>query len=87
MSGTTRLMIFLIHLLVPLVMVPIFVPAGLGLLFDQLGWLPGSVVTVPCALLIVVLAAVLYWETLGPLGRLLQRREQAILQVVTQEVE
>jgi hypothetical protein len=40
-----------------------------------------------CALVWAGLAALLYWQTLPPLGRLLQRREQAILQVVTQEVE
>ena len=36
------------------------------------------------------LAAVLglvYWQTLGPLGRLLQRRETRILGTVTVEVE
>lgn len=87
MSGTTRLIIFLIHLLFPLTMIPIFLPAVLGVLFEHLGWLPGPLVTVPCALMIAALAALLYWRTLEPLGRLLQRREQAILQVVTQEVE
>lgn len=87
MSGTARVLMVLIHLLFPLTMIPIFVPAGLGLLFDELGWAPGAMVTLPCALLIAALAALLYWRTLEPLGRLLRRREQAILQVVTQEVE
>jgi hypothetical protein len=41
-------------------------------------------------LLSAALAAVMalaYWQSLGPLGRLLQRRETKILGVVTVEVE
>ena len=74
-------------MLFPLAMVPIFFPAGLGLLCDHFGWLPGAAVTLVCSALLAGLAALLYWQTLGPLGRLLQRREQRILQVVAQEVE
>jgi hypothetical protein len=31
--------------------------------------------------------ALVYWQALGPLGRLLQRRETRILGIVTVEVE
>jgi hypothetical protein len=34
-----------------------------------------------------VLAAIVYWRALGPLGRLLQRREGAVMQAVTVEQE
>ena len=57
------------------------------MLFDQMNWLPGAAVTLACAFLWAILAGVIYWLTLEPLGILLQRREQKILQVVTQEVE
>ena len=39
------------------------------------------------SVLLAALAAFAYWQTLGPLGRLLQRRETKILGVVTVEVE
>jgi hypothetical protein len=50
-------------------------------------WLPGSAIALACAVVLAVLSGVLYWRTLAPLGRLLQRRERNILQRVTQEVE
>jgi hypothetical protein len=36
---------------------------------------------------LAALVAFVYWTTLGPLGRLLQRRETKILNVVSVEVE
>jgi hypothetical protein len=36
---------------------------------------------------LVALTALAYWLMLGPLGRLLQRRETKILGIVTVEVE
>jgi hypothetical protein len=36
---------------------------------------------------LAALTALAYWQALGPLGRLLQRRETGILGVVTAEVE
>jgi hypothetical protein len=84
---TTTLLLFVTHLLFPLAMAPIFLPAGLGLLCGQLNWLPAGAVTLFGALVLVALSALFYWQTLEPLGRLLQQREQKILQVVTREVE
>ena len=86
-KGTTMLLRMVMGLLLLPVLAPFLLPAGLGLLFDQFDLLPGSAVTLASALLMAVLAALLYWRTLAPLGRLLQQREKAILQVVTQEVE
>ena len=37
--------------------------------------------------ILATLTAILYWRTLGPLGRLLQRREIKILNIVTAEQE
>jgi hypothetical protein len=84
---TTFLIIIVANLLFPMAMLPVFLPAGLGALADSLGWLPGAAVTLACAFLFAALSALVYWRTLEPLGQLLQRREQRILQVVTQEVE
>jgi hypothetical protein len=85
---TTQLvMIFTNLTILPMGFILIFSPALLGMLFDQMNWLPGTAVTLACAFLWAILAGVIYWLTLEPLGILLQRREQKILQVVTQEVE
>ena len=84
---TQLLIVVASGLLLPLAMLPVFLPAGLEVLGDSFGWLPAGAVALLCALLSAALAAYLYWRTLEPLGRLLQRREQKILQVVTREVE
>lgn len=42
---TTTLLLFVTHLMFPLAMAPIFLPAGLGLLCGQLNWLPAGAVT------------------------------------------
>ena len=86
-KGVTQLLVFVTHMLFPLALAPVFIPAGLGLLSSRLGWLPGEVVTPLCALLMAAACATLYWQTLEPLGNLLQQREQRILEAVTQEVE
>ncbi len=87
-KGTTQLLILATNLLLfPLAMLPVLLPVGLGQISAWLQWLPAGTVTLFCSILMAVLSALLYWQTLEPLGRLLQRREQEILQVVTQEVE
>ena len=80
-------LVFVSHLLFPVVMAPIFLPPALGLLSESMGWLPGGPVNLIFSLLWLVGMVFLYRWSLAPLGRLLQRREQAILQAVTQEVE
>jgi ABC-2 type transport system permease protein len=84
---TTNLLVFVTHLCFPTVLLPIFVPAGLGLLAGSLSLLPAAAVTLVGAVVVAGLAGGLYWWTLEPLGNLLQRREQRILEVVTREVE
>ncbi|HEX3626476.1 MAG TPA: hypothetical protein VH280_13755 [Verrucomicrobiae bacterium] len=68
-------------------MAPIFLPAFLEFLWRR-GRLPGLV---PVNLILSVglcgAAVFLYWITLEPLGRLLQKRETKILETVTAEVE
>jgi hypothetical protein len=87
MKGITLLLILATQMLFPLALLPVSLPAGLGLLCDQMEWLPGAVVTPISAVLLAGGSALVYWYTLEPVGKLLQRREQRILQTVTQEVE
>ena len=59
----------------------------MGLAWRRLD-LPAAVpVNLILSIVLAALAAVLYWQTLAPLGRLLHRRETKILGVVTVEVE
>ena len=57
------------------------------LLWRLAGWPDAVPVNLILSVLLAVLVSVAYWQTLGPLGRLLQRRETKILGVVTVEVE
>jgi hypothetical protein len=87
MPGLAMLMMFLCQLLFPAVMAPVFVPPLAGLLWRLAGWPAVMPVNLILSILLAALAAVAYRQTLGPLGRLLQRRETKILGVVTVEVE
>ena len=51
------------------------------------GWPDAVPVNLLLSAVLAALTAFAYWQTLGPLGRLLQRRETKILGVVTVEVE
>ena len=68
-------------------MLPVFLPPLAGLLWG-LADLPAAVpVNLLLSLALAVLMVFGYWLALGPLGRLLQRRETAILNKVSLEVE
>jgi ABC-2 type transport system permease protein len=75
------------QLLFPVVMVPVFVPALLEWLWRLAGWPALVPVNLILSALLATLAAMLYWRTLEPLGRLLHRREIKILNTVTAEQE
>ena len=88
MPGLAMLVMMLCQMLFPVAMAPVFVPAA-GRNCSGSGpggrrWCRSIFVL---SVLLAALAAVAYWQTLGPLGRLLQRRETKILGVVTVEVE
>ncbi len=86
-KATVMLLMMLVNLSFPLAMAPLVLPPGLGALCHHLGWGPAAPVTLAGSALLLVASAVLYWAALAPLGALLQRREQKILERVTQEVE
>ena len=79
--------IFLTHLLFPILMLPIFLSPALGLLLSSPGWLPAAPVNFLFSMIVLAFLAFCYWLSLKSLGDLLQHREKKILQVVTQEVE
>ena len=88
LKGSTQLAIFLTHLLSPLALPPVFLPPALGLLLDERYGPPfGTAGALLGEGLLALLSGLLYSRTSGPLGRLFERRQHAILQVVTQEVE
>lgn len=84
---TTAFLMFFLHLLFPLAVLPLFLPALLGLGAGLLGWPPGLPVNLLGSILLLGAAMWAYRFSLGPLGEMLERREKEILRVVTQEIE
>jgi ABC-2 type transport system permease protein len=85
-TGAMLVMVFC-QLLFPLAMTPVFV-APLGeLLWRMAGWPSAVPVNLLLSAALAALAAYGYGQSLGPMGRLLQRREMKILDVVSVEVE
>ena len=87
MPGLAMLLMVLCHLLFPVAMLPVFVPPLAELVWQKAGWPSAVPVNLLLSGTLAALMAFVYWQTLGPLGRLLQRRETKILGVVTVEVE
>ena len=87
MPATKKIAMVLFQMLFPVTLTPALLPPLAELAWRRMG-MPG---TVPVNLLLsaglAALAALAYWWTLEPLGRLLQRRETRVLDVVTAEVE
>lgn len=81
------LAVFLSLLVLPVAMSPTLIPPGFQLLWSLEGWAPWLPVNLLLTLVLLAGAGGLYWGLLPMEGRLLQRREQAILKEVTEEVE
>ena len=87
MPALALLAMILCQILLPVVMAPVFAGPLLAWLWQR-GGLPAFVpVNLLCSALLGGGMVLIYWQTLAPLGRLLQRREAKILGVVTVEVE
>ncbi len=87
MPALAMLMMVFCQMLMPMVLLPVFIPSLLDLLWRHLR-LPAFVpVNLIFSALMCGLAVTVYAVTLGPLGRLLHRRETRILGIVTVEVE
>ncbi len=87
MPALAMLMMVACQLLSPLVMSPVFFPPLLEFLWRKAGWPEVVPVNFLFSAILVTLAVFGYWLALGPLGRLLQKRETKILNIVTAEVE
>ncbi|MGO8926441.1 MAG: hypothetical protein ACLQU3_06065 [Limisphaerales bacterium] len=87
MPALAMVTMVMFQLLFPVVMVPVFVPPLLELLWQLAGWPVLVPVNLILSVLLATLTAILYWQTLGLFGRLLQRREIKILNIVTAEQE
>jgi len=87
MSTETKVLLIVSRLVLLAAMGPVFVMPWLGLLFSKAGWLPAGPANLLFSALLLVVAVVGYRWSLAPLGRLLQKRERTLLQVVTHEVE
>jgi ABC-2 type transport system permease protein len=87
MPGLAMLVLLASHLIFPMAMAPVFVPPLAGYLWQHAGWPLAGAVNLILSAALAGLMALAYWQTLAPLGRLLQRRETKILGIVTVEVE
>jgi ABC-2 type transport system permease protein len=81
------LVLFGLHLLFPLAMVPVFIPPALQALQQTLEFWKRVPLGLVASALMLGAVAILYGTLLRGQGRLLQRREKEILDVVTREVE
>lgn len=87
MPAGAMVMMVLCQLLFPLVMLPGFLPPLLEFLWQGAGWSETVPVNLLLSILLAGLMAFIYWRALTPLGRLLQRREMKILNILTAEIE
>jgi len=87
MPGLAMVLMVVCHLFFPLAMLPVFLPPLAELLWRLADWPRMVPVNFLLSLAMAAFIGFFYWQMLGPLGRLLQRRETKILGIVTVEVE
>jgi ABC-2 type transport system permease protein len=87
LPGLAMLVLMFCQMLFPVAMTPVFVGPLLQLLWHRAAWPDFVPVNLIVSGVFCGLMALVYWQTLAPLGRLLQRREAKILNVITVEVE
>ncbi|UCD51406.1 MAG: hypothetical protein JSW27_02000 [Phycisphaerales bacterium] len=86
-STMTTVLLFVSRLLLPLALLPVFLPPALGVLFAKVRWAAAGSTNLVASAVVLAILALLYWLSLNLLGDLLQRREQQILDIVTHEIE
>lgn len=87
MPAMATLVMVFCHMLFPVVMLPVFAPPLLDWLWRQAEWPAFVPVNLMGSVILAALTWLLYWQTLGSYGRLLQQREMKILNTVTAEQE
>lgn len=85
--GKIILISMLSQLLFPLLTAPLFLPPLAELLGSFLTQSPGLLLNLAVSIFVAGAACCIYNATLNPLGRWFERREKAMLQVLTEEVE
>lgn len=87
MTGTLLLLGFACQMLMLLSFAPLLLPGAIDWLVRKAGWLPGWPIHLLLSILLFAVSATFYELTRPSLGRLLEQREQRILELVTQEIE
>jgi ABC-2 type transport system permease protein len=83
----TTFLLVLSSLGFPLLIAPVIGIPVAGYFLNRAGWIPPELSNPLLSAILLGLSALCYKRTLPALGRLLQRREQRILDIVTHEVE
>jgi len=86
-GGKTMLLLMVCQMLLPVLMAPLLLPPLAAALFSKFGVPGGQALNLVLSIAMAAGLIFLYRSLLDPLGRLLRRRETAILQAVTAEVE
>jgi hypothetical protein len=71
----------------PLILTPVILVPVVGYVLNRVGWITPELSVALLSAILLALTVLAYKRALPPLGRLLQRREQRILEIVTHEVE
>lgn len=87
MPALAMFMMVVSQLSFPLALTPAFIPPLAGFLWERAGGPPAALVNLMLSFALALVMVVIYWQTLGPIGRLLHRRETKILATVSVEVE
>jgi ABC-type multidrug transport system permease subunit len=87
MPALAMVILMLCNLLFPVAMAPVFLPPLAELIWQKMGWSAAVPMNLILSILLLAGAALAYWQTLVPLGQMLQRRETKILGIVTVEVD
>lgn len=87
MPALPTLVMVLCHMLFPLTMTPVFAPVLLELIWRSAGWPALVPVNLIGSAVLAAVVGLVYVQSLGAYGRLLQRREIKILNTVTADQE
>jgi hypothetical protein len=87
MPGLAMLLLVVSQMSLPLALTPVFVPPLAGFVLERSGIARADVINLLLSLVLAAATVLLYWWSLFPTGRLLQRRETRILQTVSASVE
>src|SRR6185503_1916375 len=87
MPGLAMLVFVICQLSLPVFLTPTFIPPLTGYLLERFGYAPAAPVNLVLSAIFAAVTGLIYWQTLAPTGRLLQRRETKILQTVSENVE